>query len=157
MPEFDLALNLGAEIKARISDVADELKRMREDQAARDAREPVWGLRIFGQATVTAAGTAIVDMGGPAVGRRWELRSIVIGGPLWSDALAGAATIGVGQVPTAEPATADVRDQLATLPGVEFYSAAEFPIRQEHLWVGIATGTAAQVVSVAAIVTDFPN
>lgn len=102
----------------------------------------------------------VLDLGGPAQGRVWELRHAVVGGELPSDTRAGAAyyyRVG-GVLTTQMPGLAsmfDVIDWTATLPAVAFYAAGDVTIvGGERLVVVITGATDAENYQAVADVQD---
>lgn len=84
--------------------------------------------RATATAVATAAGTAVVDLGGPAVGRLWLLRRLVV----WSGDLAttvsGASVICYAAGSGASLSLPDAFDRASGLPAVAFYSSRQVVI-----------------------------
>src|ERR1039458_1467253 len=89
--------------------------------------------------TDSASDPLVLDLGGPAPGRCYEVRQLVIGGVLWSTTVAGNALVLVqpsAPAPKTAPGLGTVQDVASSLPNVAFYSSAQFRVQHpNHVFV----------------------
>ena len=111
--------------------------------------------------TDSASDPLVLDLGGPAPGRCYEVRQLVIGGVLWSTTVAGNALVLVqpsAPAPKTAPGLGTVQDVASTLPNVAFYSSAQFRVQHpNHIFVVIISGTASTTYQVSGDAYDVPN
>lgn len=100
-----------------------------------------------------------VDLGGPAVGRKWELRHLSVGGANWSSVVAGTAELYIAASdPLAGRNLADLVDQAVTLPDLAFYQADQVMVRNpDHLYVVIVSPTSSAQYAVGGGAIDRPD
>lgn len=129
---------------------ADRLQRATEKE--RPLRAPV--VRAATVATPTAPLT--LDLGGPAMGRRWVLRLLgVSDAASVTTAVTGTADVYVGVPGVTSPA--HWRWHFATLPNIEKFSDDHIEVTPGQRLYVVATGvTAAQIVQTIAEFDDFP-
>lgn len=144
-------------LKASFDSVAKELRKARaeEDAYQRGAIE----VPLRQSATSAASGSLIMDLGGPAYAREWQVKRLTIGGALWTSVVAGTALVLIspssGQL---LPSTTDIADQATTLPSVAYYSARQLVVRHpSHLYVIILSPTATTQYAVGGEATDLPD
>ena len=154
---------LGSMLTAAVGhakDTATELRRQTQLMQQAAALQPIT-YRGRAQA-IAAGGTVVLDLGGPSMGRTWELRHLVIGSDLPSTAAAGAVWVyryagGAAQVPAAL-SMFDAVDWNDTLPAKSTYGAGEITIGQtERLFVVVTGATNGQDYQAAFTVTDRLN
>lgn len=116
------------------------------------------------QPAVPAAGALVLDLGGPAVGRKWEVRALAVsdagnvatavnGKADWYIGKATGPTGIAGGVPLAPTAW---RWTFPVLPNlVTFSSDARTILPSDRLYCVITGGTATQVILAQAEVKDF--
>lgn len=124
--------------------------------AARSYRSSIRG-PIVRAGVVPAAGPLVLDLGVPAMGRRWTVRNLSV-----SDAAAvGTALTGKADIYLGSPLAygpTGWRDHLDALPAVKLYDADQVDvIPSDHLVVVVTGATAGQVVMARADVLDYPN
>jgi hypothetical protein len=111
--------------------------------------------------TDSASDPLVLDLGGPAPGRCYEVRQLVIGGVLWSTTVAGNALVLVqpsAPAPKTAPGLGTVQDVASSLPNVAFYSSAQFRVQHpNHIFVVIISGTASTTYQVSGDAYDVPN
>lgn len=106
-----------------------------------------------------ASGSLVFDLGGPTRNRIWELKRLVVGGPLWTSSVAGTMLIVVspsaGQL---TPALTDIVDQANSLPIVATYGTRQVVVKHpNHLFAVVLTPTASTTYAVGGEATDFPD
>lgn len=122
----------------------------------------------FGSVEVALRGAAssdangdpvIIDLGGPAYGRLWQLRRLVVGGALYSSTLAGSAlVVSSANFPSKTPPLTDIVDEAATLPLPATYSTGQVVVRHPNrLFIIFTAPTASSVCAVGGAVTDMPD
>ena len=103
----------------------------------------------------------IMDLGGPAAGRVYEVRQLIVGGLLWSTTVAGTGQILVqpnSPPPNVVPPLGTVQDVASSLPNVAFYSSAQFRVQHpNHIFVVVVGGTASTTYQVSGDAYDVPN
>ena len=102
--------------------------------------------------------TIEVDLGGPSYARLWQVRVLVVGGPLWTTTVAGTALVVVSSARNLTPALPDIVDTTGSLPAVTQYSTGQIVVRNPNrLRVVIYSPTASQQYSVGGYATDLPD
>lgn len=151
-PDTPGAAEAWAHLRLKVGQISDHLA---ADRARRDRALPIRG-PLVKAGTVPAAGPLVLDLGAPAMGRRWDLRNLSVSDAAdVGTAAAGAADVYVG-TPLAYGPMA-WRWQLPTLPAVEKFSSDQIAvIPGDHLLVVVTTGTAGQVLMARADVLDYP-
>lgn len=106
--------------------------------------------------TIPAAGPLVLDLGQPAMGRRWDVKNVsVTDAADVTTAVTGKAWVYVGQPGAYGPPA--FRWELATLPAAETFSSEQLGvIPPDHLFVVVTGGTAAQIVLARAEALDYP-
>lgn len=106
---------------------------------------------------VPASGTLVMDLGQPAMGRRWSVRNLAVvsaAGP--TGTLAGVANWYVGN-PNIFGAGEWAAPTMATLPAFQFVSSDQCNITAtNHLFCVITGGTSQQAAFARAYVLDYP-
>ena len=116
-------------------------------------------VRLQGVATSDSNSDTIeIGLGGPTYGRLWQLRSLVVGGPLWTTTVAGTALVTVNSARSLTPAITDIVDEAGSLPTLSQYSTGQVIVRHpNHIRVIILTPTASQQYAVGGWATDLPD
>lgn len=117
---------------------------------------PAGRVEVDSGIAVTAT-NLILEIGGPAQGRLWDVSRIVIGGNLPTTAAAGAAYVYVSSAPSGSVPTSITEwvDTAATLPLNAFYSPSQVFLRYpERLYVVVVGGTNAQQYTAGARIVD---
>jgi hypothetical protein len=83
-----LDLSLFVSLGATLGTLADGLA---ADRERRSSMEPPGDEQIFAQGTVPSSGILVMDLGSVPLGRVWQVRRIVVGGPQANDTPTGAA------------------------------------------------------------------
>jgi len=154
-------LGVWADLAVKIGGLCD---RMDRQQAYWDRVAASWpgDYQTAAVGVYPSSGTLALDLGGPALGTEWDVRRIVVGGQVITDAPAGVGWVFVqGSPPNAggaTPSVAQAADVTAnSLPQRAFYGTHELVAGAgEHVWVVIVGGTAgaAYSASVKAEVFD---
>lgn len=168
-----------AKLSASVDGLAEETRRARAE-ASRPPTEVAWQQAMSGLIPSGAGSVLGINLGGPAMGHRWHVRAIVVGGTTPTTAAAGRADVFItGFRPISEaPVATDTpgrpgvesgsglrtntlnwwRDQATSLPLVAFYGRGEMVVRsQESLWVVFSSGTAGQVYAANCAVEDYED
>jgi hypothetical protein len=116
-------------------------------------------VRLSMTATSDSNGDSIeIGVGGPTYGRLWQIRSLVVGGSLWTTTVAGSALVVIGANKTLTPPLTDIVDEAGSLPSVAQYSTSQIVVRHpNHLRVVILTPTASTLYAVGGWATDMPD
>lgn len=116
-------------------------------------------VRLSNTGTTDSSGDTIeIGLGGPSYGRLWQLRSLSVGGPLWTTMVSGSALVVVGSARNLTPPTTDIVDEAGSLPSVAQYSTGQVIVRHpNHLRIVILSGTDSQQYVVGGYVTDMPD
>ena len=110
-----------------------------------------------GSEVVNAAGSAVITLQGPALGRNWEIRRLAIAGPDPTSAVAGSAYIYAAHNASVSMTTQWI-DVASSLPSNAFYSAGQFVVRQgAKLLVVVTGGTEGQTIVAAGAGIDMPS
>lgn len=129
----------------------------RELAARRRAAEtvPVRAVRQKG-GTVPASGPLVLDLGAPAMGRRWSVRNLsVCNAAAVRTAATGTADVYVGNPGVYSPVS--WRWGIDALPGAVGFSADRVEvIPTDHLFVVVEGGTAGDGLFARAEVLDYP-
>jgi hypothetical protein len=119
-------------------------------------------VQMLASGTVDASSDPLIlDLGGPASGRVYEVRQLVVGGLLWSTTVAGVGLVLVqpnSPPPNVVPGLGGAEDCASSLPSVAFYSSGQFRVMHpNHIYVVIIGGTASTTYQVAGDAFDVPN
>jgi hypothetical protein len=153
MTDTGIEIGFGVELGVRIGDLGTEVNRLRRE--IRHLRDMPVSARIGASQIADANGNASIVIGGPAVGRQWEVRGIRIGGvdPTVSVAGKGYVYIGGGALTVT---TLDWIDEATSLPLPATYGAGEVLLHErELLYVRIVGGTSGLPYVATASVTDY--
>jgi hypothetical protein len=152
-----LVFELMGGIKASLDSLASAIKKMRDNEEAyqRGAVQVV----LRGSAmSDSGSDTLEIGLGGPPYGRLWEVKSLTVGGGLWTTTAAGQALVVVSPARSLTPALTDIVDQAGTLPSVAYYSTRQLVVRHpNHLRVVFLTPTASTQYAVGGQATDLPD
>ena len=142
-------LNVSAKLGSLTTAIsAERQQRIRE--------QPLRGPLVRAGTVANPTAPLTLDLGGPAMGRRWVLRLLgVSDAASVGTALTGHADVYVG-VPGVT-SSAHWRWRLATLPGIEKFSDDQVQVTPgQRLYVVVTGATASQIVQSCAEVDDFP-
>lgn len=105
---------------------------------------------------VPTSGALVLDLGGPAMGRRWDVKNIsVTDAADVTAAVTGKAWLYVGQPGAYGPP--GLRWELAALPAVDKFSSEQLAVTPPDRLLVVVTGsTAGQVLLARAEILDFP-
>lgn len=148
-------------LKATIGQLGDRF----EDATRRLGRDLVHqagallpvGATVVAGDSYPASGVLVLDLGGPAQGRVWDLRRLVIGGLTVATAAAGSGDVYVSAAgKSAQPSgLAEWVANAASLPLAGTWGAGEISLRfPERLYVVISSGTSGQEYLAAARITS---
>jgi hypothetical protein len=156
-----LSAELLIELTSAVREQREELARLLKMQTDYERKGPVF-VPLQGTVAVDSnQDPGFVDLGGPAQGRMWLVRQMVIGGSLWSTTAGGTGLVLVqanSPTPGQVPNVANVQDAFGTMPAVHFYSSSQFRIRHpQRIYVAIVVGTASTVYTVAGDAYDAPD
>ena len=170
--EVDFDLGLGdflAELMLKITNGFEDQKTLLQKLLKLEQQYQNQGplfrpLRASG--TSAASGDLILGLGGPSIGRRWEIRRLVVGGAKFSSTVGGTAAFYQSAVPgltiDAGRNLADMVDQASgatpALPAVAFYSAGQIVLHYpEELKCIIVSPTATTQYNVGGMAVETPD
>lgn len=157
---FDLgpfSLKALAEIGATLNGMHKQLKKLAAYEEAYQFGATSVALR--GTTTTDSAGdSAEIGLGGPTYGRLWQIRTLAVGGSLWTTTVAGTALVVIGPSRTVTPALTDIVDESTSLPNVTQYGSGQLVVRHpNHLRIVLLSPTAATVYAAGGWATDLPD
>lgn len=156
----DIALGAIVDLTASVHELRDVLDRMRQLEEDYGIQGPVQ-VPLRGVVTTPASGNAVIDLGGPSYGRRWEVRRLVVGGVTFGDSVSGTAEIyaaSSAQGALQARSLTDLVDQAATLPLVGFYSAGQLVLRHpQRLCVVLVSPSASTAYAVGGEALATPD
>lgn len=151
-----LAIQAGLEKSNK--DIFERLARLEE---LYQQQGPVYAYQQGTASSDTNGDAFEIGLGGPTPLRKWEVRSIVVGGLTWATTVAGTALVVVGPSRIISPnnlSTTMVRDYASKLPLPAFYSSGQLVVRwPDHLRLLILTPTASTQYVAAAMVAESPD
>jgi hypothetical protein len=154
---WTLNLRALAGLQVGVESIAAELAAERRRRDARIAALPV-DSTAQATAITDAAGVATMDLAGPAQGRYWLVRRIVVTGATASTAVSGTLyvyTSAAAPEILASLPPDGLLDIASVLPAVAYYSGHQAIVRSRERLIAVLTGsTAATQVTVQAQVED---
>lgn len=144
-------------LKASFDSVAKELRKARAEEEA--YQFGAVEIPLSGAEVSAASGNLVISLGGPSVGRLWQLRRLAVGGGVWTSTVAGQVLVVISSSTASQtPPLANIVDQAGTLPNIATYSTRQVVIRHPNrLFVVIITPTASTQYAVGGSVTDYPD
>jgi hypothetical protein len=134
VPGLDLSVFVS--LGAQIGTLAEGLD---ADRKRRDSIEPPGDEPLFAAGTVPASGILVMDLGSVPLGRVWQVRRIVIGGPQATATPAGVAFAFRQGAPPVDLNTSNVVDSWPSFStgaqGSTYGTHQLFLLASEHLWV----------------------
>ncbi len=156
-----LSLDALAKVHAGLDTLTKQLVQIKADEAAYQRHGPVSVPLVASGVVDSNSDPVYLDLGGPAYGRVWEVRQLVVGGITWATTVAGTAPVLVqANAPNAQSGVSllNVQDCATALPAVAFYSSGQFRVRHpNHIWVVILSGTASTPYGAAGDAFDMPD
>ena len=115
-------------------------------------------VQLRGNVTAPASGSAFMDLGGPANGRLWIVRRLIVQGLTWNTTAAGSCNVHVTSLNNlAVPGGQDIVDNSTALPNKSFYSGWQVVlVNPQRLMVEIVGGTSAQIYGASGMAQDMP-
>lgn len=155
-PEVDVAGF--ATFGIQLGHLTDELAQQRRD---REARKPLFVYQSD-SCIIPASGNGHMGWAGPASGRIWLLRRLVVGGISWGTSAAGSCEVYVVAMPGVNVAALrplnNLVDEAASLPNKAPYSNEQIVVRHnEGIHLVIVGGTVAQQYVANMSVLDIPE
>ena len=146
-------LDLGTKMEKLVSAFHEWLRVEQEYQ--RSGPVPV---QLRGNVTCPSSGSAFMDLGGPANGRLWIVRRLIVQGLTWNTTAAGSCNIHVTSLNNlAVPGGQDIVDNSAAFPNKSFYSGWQVVVvNPQRLMVEIVGGTSAQIYGASGMAQDMP-
>lgn len=140
-------------VSAKLGDLTTAITTERQQRAR---EQPLRGPLVRSGTVANPTAPLTLDLGGPAMGRRWVLRLLgVSDAASVATAVTGTADVYVGVPGVTSPA--HWRWHFASLPNIEKFSDDQVEITPGQRLYVVATGvTAAQIVQAVAEVDDFP-
>lgn len=169
-PGLGLQANVGADIVLAVGSVKEEIRRLRsenaEDRVQRSLSRIKNYLPLTGFTTLTAAGSGVVDLGSPSLGRVWTVRQLMAALNGSELATGVAITLGwyIGVIPAAQiglpglqQITAQWRASMTTVPSYTTFTSDILQVKGgEHLFAVAATGPPNGNLVLNAMVLDEP-
>lgn len=147
----------------RMADTLERTYRQAEEQFIERALDaPIYADFAFTK-TFPTTGDLAFNCGGPAQGRIWHVKRLVVGGLTLATAAAGSAeAYSSGYEPTSNTSLSNLHDATilisspqTDLPNIGFYEDGQFVVQSgEYLWVVVRSGTAGQQYVVAGTAKD---
>jgi hypothetical protein len=157
----ELTLEALLDLKTGIGVLRDEITLLIKAEYEYQQRGPLFVQLRASAAADSSADDLVLDLGGPAVGRIWEVRRLIVGGVTWDTTASGNAQIFILANPpmlNIDPPLTELADQATTLPAKNFYSTGQFILRNpSRLIVLIDSPTASQVYAATGSVVDRPD
>ena len=155
-----LVFELMGGIKASLDTLNKTMRDIRDIEKA--YQEGPLELPIRKVATSPSSGNFTIGLGGPAYGRKWEVKRVAVGGVQWSSSVNGTALLVVGTSPEGPwaltPPLSDIVDEAASLPSNAFYSTGQIVVRHpNHLFLVILSPTASTQYAAGGQATDLPD
>lgn len=144
------------EFSARLGDIGKGVQQLVSD--GRAARTLPLETPLVGSGTVPAGATTVtIDLGVPAMGRRWSVRSLAIAPASGlTGTLAGSVNWYVGN-PFAFGPGEWCAPTMTTLPAFQFVGSDQINVTpSNHLFAVLTGGTAGQSAFARAYILDFP-
>lgn len=145
-----LDLSVFVSLGAQLGTLADGLA---ADRDRRNSMEPPGDEPLFAQGTVPSSGVLVMDLGSVPLGRVWQVRRIVIGGPQATDTPTGVAFAFRQGAPPADLNTSNVVDSWPSFStgaqGSTYGTHQLFLRASEHLYV-VTSGAVSGVCWVAS-------
>ena len=155
----DFAAGVGVELDLasavqKLTDVFNGWLAM-EREYQRNGPVPV---QLRGNVTAPASGSAFMDLGGPANGRLWIVRRLIVQGVSWNTTAAGSCNIHVTSLNNQLALGGqDIVDNSTALPNKSFYSGWQVVlVNPQRLMVEIVGGTSAQIYGATGMAQDIP-
>lgn len=157
---LDLWAALHLDFSTHLQKMDQYLEKLMAVEAAYEEQGPVFHRRGNGATSDASGSSFVIDLGGPAVHRRWEVRNIVVGGLTWTTVTGSALVVVGGARPPAPGSVSmnDVRDQAPVLPNPAFYSSGQLVLRNpERLYIVVLTPAASTDYVAAASIIETPD
>jgi hypothetical protein len=146
-----IQLDIGAGLKLAFGQLTDELREQR--QLALDSK-PI-DYRNSAVGAFPSSGNLGLDLGGPALGRLWLVRRVIVAGLTWGTTAAGTAEVYVGgTTPQLAASSRDITmltDESAALPNKAFYSNRQMPVQHGERVIAVVIGGTSTQQYVATI------
>jgi hypothetical protein len=115
-------------------------------------------VQLRGNVTAPASGSAFMDLGGPANGRLWIVRRLIVQGLTWGTTAAGYCNIHATSLNNQLALGGqDIVDNSTALPNKSFYSGWQVVlVNPQRLMVEIVGGTSAQIYGATGMAQDIP-
>ena len=150
--DLSVFVSLGAQVGKLADGLAGDRKR-------RESIEPPGDEPLFATGTVPASGILVMDLGSVPLGRVWQVRRIVIGGPQAIATPAGVAFAFRQGAPPLDLNTSNVVDSwpsfAAGCQGSTYGTHQLFLLASEHLWVVTSGATPGASWVASAQVEDW--
>jgi len=156
----ELDVNIGSlllDLRAGIAKLSDSMKTLaKEWEYAR--RGPVF-VQLAGTCNVNAAqADSVVDLGGPAYGRAWEVRNLAVSYVTFNKTVTGEALFIVSSSAPVGATGVALQWYMGTLPATQAFSSYQFRIEHPNHVFGIITaGAASTAYSLAGDAMDVPS
>ena len=161
MTEIDV--HLWAELVDHARAIRAELEQRRQAERSYSQRAVTLAPITVGRVS-PASGNLYLELGGPPVGRVWELRRLTVGGPTWETTVAGSLDLLVmpsqpaydGQ--SAAASLAMLIDHASVLPAVAFYSAGQVLLRPgERLYAVVYSPSVSTYYAASGTCLSYPD
>lgn len=151
MAAIDVSAHVALELGQRLDRLDRSLTGL-ERAMARPPAQP-FSFRPIGEAVSPSSGDVVLDLGGPANGRWWQVMQWTIGGRLWSSTAGGVGLLVVSATPPVNAASvgiALVNDVAAASPAARTLSRGQVSVRSHERLYIVVTGPAATTEYVGA-------
>ena len=149
---FEVIAHLGTAVE-KLQATFDDWVRQQNDYQFKGPR-PV---QFRGSCAAASDGSADLNLGGPAPGRMWVVRRLIVQGISWSTSAAGSCNVHVTTTQKPVPGGLDIVDNSTALPNKAFYSGWQVVlVNPQILVVEIVGGTSTQVYAATGMGEDIP-
>ena len=156
-------LDLLAGIALKLDTVASRFQKLIDREWNYEKQGPI-SVQMGSAGTSAASFVPLwLDLGGPAYGRVWEVRQLLVASNYVSQAVTGMIEVVLSPtaLPGQEPPAAwcqDFSTATAAIPGYTYYSAGQFRVRHpNHIWVVIIGGAASTLYQATGDALDTPD
>jgi len=157
MSDFAAGVGVELDLASAVQKLTDVFNGWLEIERTYQRTGPV-PVQLRGNVNAPASGSGWMDLGGPASGRIWIVRRLIVQGATWNTAAAGSSNVHVTSLNNlAVPGGQDIVDNSTAFPNKAFYSGWQVVVvNPQRLMVEIVSGTSGQLYSASGMAQDLP-